>query len=558
MNENFIFKLFTESSIAQAVFIYGLVIALGLAFGSIKLRGVKLGVAGVLFAGILFGHLGVRIHPEILEFSREFGLILFVYSIGMQVGPGFFATLRKSGLGLNLFAASIVAGGVLVTALLILSEWIPAAAAFGIFSGATTNTPSLAAAQQAFREAPGVTAEMLKLPALGYAVSYPFGIVGVILGMIALRKVFKINPAEEAAEYEKLSLAEHPKLEFMDLEVQNPNLHGIALKKVPGLARSSVVVSRILHEGAISIAQPGSIIHTGDILRIVGSRASLEEFRLTVGRESAVDLDSVKSPFTVRRLIVTKRESAGRTLAELDVRKRFGVTVTRITRSEVEFIPSANLVLNLADTLIVVGEENAVGRLAVEMGDTPKELDHPQVIPVFVGIALGILIGSWPISLPGFPVPVKLGLAGGPLLAAIVLSRIGRIGKLIWYMPDSANFMLREVGISLFLACIGLRSGDKFAETLIYGDGLQWMACGALITALPLLAAAVVARVFFRMNYLTLCGLLAGSMTDPPALAYAGQIASSNAPMVSYAAVYPLVMILRVLSAQLLILVFMF
>lgn len=558
MENNFLVQLLTGHSVAQAVFVFGLVIALGLGFGSLRFRGIRLGVAGVLFSGILFGHFGIKVNEEILEFAREFGLILFVYTIGMQVGPGFFASLRRQGLGLNLVAAAIVGGGVLITALLIWFGGVPVPAAIGIFSGATTNTPSLAAAQQALREVAGLNPESLKLPGLGYAVAYPFGILGIILTMLVIRFAFRLHPSSEAAEYEKHHHREHPKLEVIDVEVQNPNLNGIMLKKIPGFGHYPVVVSRIFHAGDLAVAQPETVVYTGDVLRLVGTREKLEEFMLTVGRESKIDLGTVKSPITVRRVIVTRPDAAGKSLAELDARKRFGITVTRITRSEVEFIPSSDLEFHLADSLIVVGEQSAVQRFAEEMGDTPKELDHPQVIPIFIGIALGILLGSFPVSLPGFPAPIRLGLAGGPLLAAIVFSRIGKIGKLIWYMPASANFIVREVGIALFLACVGLRAGDKFVSTLLQGDGFYWMACGAAITALPLLVAGIAARLFGKMNYLTLCGLLAGSMTDPPALAYAGQLASSNAQMVSYATVYPLVMILRVLSAQILVLFFMF
>lgn len=546
--------LFHLDAVAQSLMVLACVIAFGLVLGSIRIFGISLGVAGVLFSGILFGHFDVTIVPETAEFVREFGLILFVYTIGMQVGPGFFASLKKDGASLNVLAVWIVLSGAVITVLL--SRWgnIPFPVAAGMFSGATTNTPSLAAAQQALKEIPGITADALKMPGLGYAVCYPFGIVGIILTMIAVRAGFKIDPKKEAEKYACHAAKSKPPLEVIDLKVENANLDGRMIDQLP-LPEKGVVLSRVMHEGIPQIALPDSRLFIGDVVRAVGAKEQLEDLKIIIGREVKIDWGTLTQKIITQRVIVTRREVAGKTLEDLDP-FLYGVTVTRISRSEIEFPASPEIEINFADTLMVVGEERAIQKFSSIVGNSVKQLNHPELVPIFVGIAAGVLLGSWPFQIPGMPVPIKLGLAGGPLIVAILLSRIGRIGKLIWYMPVSANFMLREIGISLFLASVGLRSGGKFAEILFEGQGLYWMFCGALITVVPLALAALWMRLKSRMNYLTICGLLAGSMTDPPALAFANQIAPSSAQVVSYAAVYPMVMLLRVVCAQVLVILF--
>ena len=551
-----IVQLFTADSVAHAVLIFSLVIAVGLGLGSIRICGINLGVAGVLFAGLVFGHYGVTINEQVLEFTREFGLILFVYTIGMQVGPGFFSSLKHNGLSLNLMAAFIVVLGAVITILVSHFSNIPLPAAVGLFSGATTNTPSLAAAQQALKEIPSITAEASKMPGLGYAVAYPFGIIGIILTMVMTRLIFKINPQKEAQEDQQRQAKNMVVLGSVDLKVENPNLNGLTIKNIPSLKETGMIISRVMHAGQVQVALPSTKVHIGDILHAVGPKEKLGELQVIVGSKVDVDLREVKSKITVRRVIVTKQEVAGKSIVEMDVTNRYGVTITRVSRSEIEFPVTADMELNFADTLVVVGEETAIQKFASDMGDSPRQLDHPQLIPVFVGIVLGVILGSWPIHLPGIPAAVKLGLAGGPLIVAIVLSRIGRIGRLIWYMPMSANFMLREFGIALFLACVGLRSGDQFVKTLLDGNGFYWMGAAVLITLVPIFIIAGFARIKYRMNYMSLCGLLAGSMTDPPALAFANQMAAGSAPSIAYATVYPLVMLLRVISVQILILLF--
>ncbi len=553
----FLHDLLFTSSVAHSVLILSLVIALGLVMGSIKAFGVSLGVAGVLFAGLFFGHFGLGIDHEVLEFVREFGLILFVYTIGMQVGPGFLSSLKRNGLQLNFLAASIVGLGALIAAGLYLFAGIPLPAVVGMFSGATTNTPSLAVAQQALKEFPGITEEISKMPGLGYAVSYPLGIMGIILTMILSRVIFKINPAKESQEHTQLTENNVRLIDTISLKVENPNLNGVAVKNIPTLQESHLVISRVMHENRIQIAMADTKIFQNDIIQVVGTVDRLEQFRVIVGSKSDVDLRAIKSGVMAKRVVITKSDVVGASIGELEILNRYGVTVTRVSRSEIEFAASADIRLQYADTLLVVGEENDIRKFATDVGNAPKQLDHPFIIPVFVGIALGVILGNIPFHLPGIPAPVKLGLAGGPLIVAIILSRVNRIGNLIWYMPMSANFMLRELGITLFLACVGLKSGDQFVKTLVEGSGFYWMVCATLITFIPLMAVAFYARIKYKLNYMTLCGLLAGSMTDPPALAFANSIAASNAPSVAYATVYPLVMILRIISAQVLVLFFM-
>jgi putative transport protein len=548
--------LLDGTTAAGAVLVLSLVAALGLALGAVRLRGVSLGIAGVLFVGLAFGHFGVHVEERTREFVRELGLVFFVYSIGLQVGPGFLASLRRHGLRLNLLAASVVVLGVATALVLRFAGGIEAPVLVGLLSGATTNTPSLAAAQQALKEAladPAARASASKLPGLGYAVAYPFGVLGIILVMVAVRAVFRVSVRKEAEDLERRRAAEVPPLARANLEVTNPNLAGMPLAKVPTLDGSGIVVSRVWQDGTLQVARPETQLRIGDVLLAVGTREELDALRVVVGRESSLDLRSVPSAITSKRLIVTRAEATGKTFATLDFARRFGVQITRVSRAEVEMSAPPDFELQYGDTVIAVGEAGDLQKVAAELGDSPKTLNYPHLVPMFVGIALGIVVGSWPFSLPGVPSPVRLGLAGGPLLVAIALSRIGRIGPLVWYMPISANYALRETGIVLFLAAVGLGAGDVFVETLVGGEGLYWMACGAALTVVPLLLVAVAARVALRLDYLTLCGLLAGSMTDPPALSFATAVSGSEAPSVAYATVYPLTMILRVLSAQLLV-----
>ncbi len=546
----FLSDLFTVDSVAHTMLIIGLVASLGLLLGSVRIFGVNLGVAGVLFAGLAFGHWGFSINEHVLEFVKEFGLILFVYTIGVQVGPGITDSLKRQGLPLNLMAAAVVVLGVIMTLGVSKAAGIDIKAAVGLYSGAVTNTPSLGAAQQALKDIPGITPADSRLLGLGYAIAYPFGVIGIILTLLIIRALFRINIAEEREALNRIQTGGAPAAIEDDVEVTNPNLDGLRVRDIPGLASSGVIVSRIMSGGVQDVAHPESRMKLGDVLHCVGPESKLREFRLIVGKKSEVDLKEMPSELVIRRILVTKQSVLGKSIDDLDLIGRYGVRVTRVSRADIEFMATPDYRLQFADTLLMVGEEQAIRRAADELGDSAKQLNHPQLVPMFVGIVLGVIIGSWPISIPGMPAPVKLGLAGGPLVAAILLSRLGRIGPLIWYMPISANFMLREVGLVLFLACVGVRVGDQFVATLTQGDGLIWMAWATLITLAPVLVVGIVARAVFRVDYSSLCGLLVGSMTGAPALSFATDLTGSEAPNISYATVYPLVMLLRVLSAQ--------
>jgi putative transport protein len=554
---NWFQQLIYGTSVAHAVIVLSVVAALGLALGAIKIKGIGLGIAGVLFSGLAIGHLGITIDKPILEFAREFGLILFVYTIGMQVGPGFFASLRKQGLPLNIMAATIVIFGALIALAIAKFGQVPMAAAVGLFSGATTNTPSLGAAQEALRSLPNLPAGISVLPSLGYAVAYPFGIIGIILTMLVLRGMFRVDVKKETADLLSKTGGKPAKLAHLNLLVTNTNLEGKRLDELPVFDSFGVVISRIKHGGRVDLAKPEDVIHLGDTLLAVGPAEELEEFRLLVGQVSREDLRAVKNHLMMRRVIVTKKAILGKTLSELKCLETFEVVITRVTRAEVELSATPDRRLQFGDMVVLVGREEDIEKVSASFGNSIKQLNHTEWIPLFIGIGLGVLLGSIPVTFPGMPAPVKLGLAGGPLLAAIILSRIGRVGPLLWYMPNNANLAIREIGIVLFLACVGVHGGEKFVDTLVHGDGLKWMAFAGLITVVPLFTVGLVARLFLKTNYVSICGLLAGSMTDPPALAFANAATASDGPATSYATVYPLTMLLRVVCAQLLILLFM-
>lgn len=554
----FLLDLLTKPSVAHDVAILASVIALGLGLGRVSFGGIRLGAAGVLFSGILFGHFHLTVSHEILHFIREFGLILFVYSVGMHVGPGFFASLKRQGLALNMMAAGIVLMGVIITVGLIFLAGIPLPAAAGLFSGGTTNTPSLGAAQEAMKSLVSPDSDLLQLPGLAYAIAYPFGIVGIILNMIFARLMFRIDPAKEARDYQDEQTAGSSKLSSINLEVENKNLHGVAVKDIPLGVSSGAVISRVMHVDEVKVARPETVLFVGDLIHAVGKQAALKELQMLVGSVTVIDLrKDVDSDINARWIVVTRHDMVGRTVRELSISGFAEIAVTRIRRTGIEFTALSSMELQFGDNVLVVGKESSLKRVAELLGDSPHELGVPLLMPYFVGILLGVIVGSIPFYIPGVPIPVKLGLAGGPLLAAICVSRLGHIGRMIFYMPESANHMMREFGITLFLACVGLMSGAKFFSTLMQGEGVYWMGCAALITFIPLFVTTILARKVFRLNYLTLCGLLSGSMTDPPALAFANAMAKSTATSVAYAAVYPLVMILRVICAQLMIILLM-
>jgi putative transport protein len=543
--------------VAWAVLVLMLVAVAGLSIASIKIKGVGLGIVGVLFAGIVFGHFGIKIEHGILEFVREFGLILFVFTIGLQLGPGFFASLRQQGLKLNLMAAAVVIMGAGIAVGLAFLAGLDLIACFGLFSGATTNTPSLGAAQQTLKMIGGSAAANASLPALAYAVAYPGGVVGIITVLLLIRGVFRIDPEKEAEEFRTQQRAGTAPLERMNLVVENPNLENLPIGEVPG-REGGVVVSRIKRAGApeVETATEQTVLHRGDIILAVGARKALEQFRVVIGRTS--DINLVKAPGRIisRRIVATHKDVLGKSLEELDFDDLYGVAVTRVTRADLEITAVPELRLQFGDVLQVVGEDKAISRTADAVGNKMRALNETNFIPIFIGIALGVLAGSLPVTFPGMPVPVRLGIAGGPLVLAIILSRLGKVGPLLWYMPANANLAFRELGIVLFLSCVGLKAGERFFEIVFTQQGLNWVLGGLAITIIPIALVGFFARIVFKLNFTVLSGLLAGSMTDPPALAFANAVSSSDAPSVAYATVYPLTMLLRILVIQILVLVF--
>lgn len=549
-------ELFSGASIAGAIATLALVAVAGLVLGSFKVRGVGLGIAGVLFSGLLFGHFQFDINHEMLEFAREFGLILFVYSIGMQVGPGIVDSLRREGLPMNLLAAGIVLLGAVTAMTLGRVFDVEVPVVVGLLAGATTNTPSLGAAQAALSDS-GAAVELLALPGLGYAVAYPFGIVGIILSMLFIRALFRVNVKAEAETLRAARAGQVDALERSNLVVENPSLEGMVLGEISLFEESGVIISRVQHDGVQSVATPETVLHLGDIVLAVGTKKKLHALKLLIGKLATVDLSSAPSALESRRLIVTRKDVVGKALRDLSLPARYSVRVTRIRRAGVDLPVVPSVRLQYGDTIMAVGDKEQLDRAAVILGNSKRALNHPEMLPVFIGIALGVLIGSIPFEVPGIPAPVKLGLAGGPLLVAIVLSRLGNVGRVVWYLPDSASLIIRELGIVLFLSAVGLKAGGHLMTTLVDGDGLLWMFMGAMITVIPLMVIGGIARLAMKMNFLSVCGLMAGSMTDPPALAFAGNFAGSEGPTVAYATVYPLTMILRVIIAQVLILMFL-
>lgn len=543
------------SDIAITISLLALVAVIGLWIGHWKIKGVGFGVGGVLFGGIIVAHFtnqyGLKLDTHTLHFVQEFGLILFVYTIGIQVGPGFFSSLRRSGLKLNGFAFLIVLlGGITVVFIHKFAD-VPLDIILGIYSGAVTNTPSLGAGQQILSElGMNSTTETM---GMAYAMAYPFGICGILLTMWLIRLFFKVNVDEEERNFKQESGHDKESLTSMDIKVTNKNLDGLCLIDVPGFGTGDVVCSRLKRGDSISVPKANTEIYLDDILHLVGEINALKKMRLIVGDEMDVPTSTVSGEIRAERVVVTSEKVLGKKIKSLGIHQKYGVVISRLNRAGVELVPTANTTLQFGDVLHMVGPTDVMNNAISVIGNAAQKLQQVQMLPVFIGIGLGVLFGSIPFYIPGFPVALKLGLAGGPLVIALVLARIGTLGKLYWFMPPSANLALRELGIVLFLAVVGLKSGGSFLDTLLNGDGLEWMGYGVIITLVPLLVTGLIARLYSKLNYLSLCGVLAGSMTDPPALAFANAIKEeSGAAALSYATVYPLAMFLRIISPQLL------
>ncbi|MDG6792272.1 putative transporter [Glaesserella parasuis] len=543
------------SEIALTVSLLSLVAVIGLWIGHIKVRGVSLGIGGVLFGGILVSHFmtqyGVKLDGHTLHFIQEFGLILFVYTIGIQVGPGFFASLRQSGLKLNAFAVMIVGiSGILVILLHKIFD-VPLPVILGIFSGAVTNTPSLGAGQQILTELGGesITAVM----GMGYAIAYPFGIIGILLAMWLIRIIFKINVDKEADEFNSATNNKKDGLSTMNVRITNPNLNGLMLQEFPDFELHEVVYSRIKRNDELFVPKVHTQIQIGDILHLVGTKAALHKMQLILGEEVNVSLSTKGTMYRTERAVVTNEKVFGKQIRQLMLKGKYDVVISRLNRAGVELVPNGQMTLQFGDVLNLVGRQEDIEAVMAIIGNAQQKLQQVQMLPIFIGVGLGVLLGSIPIYLPGFPVALKLGLAGGPLVVALILARIGSIKKLYWFMPPSANLALREIGIVLFLTVVGWKAGGNFLNTLLSNDGLAWIGYGAIITFIPLIVTGLVARIYGKLNYLSLCGLLAGSMTDPPALAFANGIKEGNgAAALSYATVYPLVMFCRIILPQIL------
>ncbi len=548
-------NLSESNPIAHAIAVISLVALSGMTLGSLKFRGIGLGVAGVLFAGIVVGHFGQTVDHRVLEFTKEFGLVLFVFTIGLQLGPGFFSALRAQGLTLNLLAVGIVALGAVTAVVAVGLLRLDRCVVPGLFSGATTNTPSLAAGQQALAALPAITPDRAALPALAYAVAYPMGIVGIIGSMLLLKAIFRIDVRKEAASAAARRNVAVP-LERRTIVVANPGLVGVRLGEIPGRVELGVVVTRLRPAAtqAVSVATDSTQLHLGDAMLAVGPRDALDRYQRLIGHASDEDLLESPGPVVHRRILLTNRAALGKSVPELELDKSFGVMVSRITRADLEMTAVPDLRLRFGDILLIIGPSDAIERAAAFLGNSMRAMNETHFIPLFAGILVGVLAGLVPISVPGLPMPLRLGLAGGPLIVAIVVGRFGHLGPLVWHMPPNANIAFRELGITLFLASVGLTAGARFFEMVFSPAGAWWLLAAACIAVAPLLIMGIVARVWLKLDYVSITGLLAGSMTDPPALAFANTIVGSDGPSVAYATVYPLAMVLRVVVAQLLVL----
>lgn len=547
--------LFNSDSIAHIVLLYSIVISLGVLLGRVKIFGVSLGVTFILFVGILMGHLGFNGNLQIINFVQDFGLILFVFCIGLQVGPSFFSSFKKGGISMNIMSIVTILLNIMVMVVLWLclfdKEDLPMMV--GVLCGAVTNTPGLGAANEALSQVGYSGAQI----ANGYACAYPLGVVGIIGATILIRFLCRIKLDKEKEALSQEEAANQPgKPHRMYVEVTNPALEGITIKRLRELSNRDFVCSRIQQNGIVNIPNKDTVLHLRDHLLIVCACDETEAIITFIGKEVDADkeFDISHSPMVSRRILVTEEDVNGKTLTQLSLSGKFGVVATRIYRSGIELFAKPSQRIQVGDRIRVVGPSDAVDRLASRLGNSQKHLDHPNILTIFIGIFVGIIFGSLPIAIPGMPTPVKLGLAGGPLIISILISRFGYKMKLVSYTTVSANLMLREIGLSLFLASVGIKAGANFVDTVVAGDGLTYVWCGFLITTIPILIMGLVGKLYYKLNYFTLMGLIAGANTDPPALAFANQTASNDAPAVGYSTVYPLSMFLRILTAQLIIL----
>lgn len=546
--------LFTNpDSIAHIILAYSIVVALGLALGRIRVFGVSLGVTFVLFAGLALNYFGLKVNPTVLGFIRDFGLIMFVFFIGLQVGPSFFSSFKSGGVVLNCLMILAVILSVAVTIILyfLFDDTISLAQMLGVHFGAVTNTPGLGATQEALAQLNYHGEDI----AVGYACAYPLGVVSIIGTAIALRLIFRIDLKQEDKHWEAEEKASNHVSIFFHVVVANRALEARTIGSIRDFIGRPFICSRILHNGEITSPSADSLVHVGDTIRVVSAEENKDAIVAFFGEEDKkIDLATEHSPITSRRLVVTRQAINGTTISDLHLSHSDGVNITRVYRAGMQLFPYQNLHIQIGDELFCVGPENSVKRLADRVGNQVKRLEHPNLVTIFLGIAIGILFGSLPLAIPGMPVPLKLGLAGGPLIIAILLGRYGSLFRLVTYTTSSANLMMREIGIALFLASVGLAAGENFVAALLVGNGWLYVGLGLFVTIIPLLIVGIIARKFFHINYHSIVGLLAGATTDPPMLAYAATLSEKNSSAVAYSTVYPLAMFLRILTGQLILL----
>ena len=544
-------ELFAGQGIASSILKVAIVISVGVAIGKVKIKGLSLGVTWALFIGIIFAHFGMRVSPEVLSVFKDFGLIIFVYAVGMQVGPGFFSTFKKGGVSLNLFAAAIVILGCLVTYVIYLYTGTPIATMVGVMSGAVTSTPALGAAQQVNLEITGLDNPDI---AAGYAVAYPLAVVGTILTMLLFHFIFRINAAnEESAAMATDGQSNKKSTRLLSLKVTNKALDGLKVSDVHDMIKCDFIISRIrLADNTVQVVDGETVLNLNNDIFVVTTADNVRLITAFIGEEIQIDWNDFNKQIVSRDIVVTRPEVNSKTLAQLRLRS-LGVNVTRIKRIGIDFVAAPAFPLQIGDQITAVGTEQSIEIVAEKLGNSIRRLNHPNLFQIFMGIALGIILGSIPIAFPGISQPVKLGLAGGPLIVAILLSRFGLNLKIITYTTESASLMLRDVAIALFLASVGLSVGGNFIEVIVNG-GYKWIGYGIMITTIPLLIVGFIARKACKMNYFTLCGLMAGAMTDAPALAIVNEMSSNDIHSISYATVYPMTVFLRVLFAQVMIL----
>lgn len=554
MNE--ILASITQNAVAQTLIIYSAIITLGMLIGKIQIKGVSLGVTFVLFVGILAGHLGCNIDPAVLDFLKNFGLILFIFTIGLQVGPGFFSSFKTSGLKMNGLACCMILLGVGTTVGLsfLFANYVDAPMMVGIMSGAVTSTPGLGAAQEALQQLSATGAIEGELPpiSLGYAVAYPMGVLGIILTMMLLRVIFRVDLKAEESNLQQKQTS-HEKPDILTFRITNSNIDGLTLAELKHSFGHEFVATRLCANEQVSIPHADTVLHTGNLILVVTRHANAKLLQKLLGEPIDYEWKDDESTMVSRRIVVTRDSINGKTIGQLHLRSAFNVNITRVGRAGIDLLARPDLVLQVGDRMMVVGPLENIKKAEAMLGNTLKRLNNPHIITIFLGILMGILVGSIPIYFPNMPMPVRLGLAGGPLIVAILLGRFGYKLKLITYTTQSANLMLREIGICLFLASVGLASGGRFVETVVSPNGLLWIGCGVLITMIPPLIIGVVARLM-KFDFFSICGMIAGSHTNIPPLAYANSLTETDEPAVAYSTVYPLATFLRILSAQILIL----